>query len=133
MRRVLNPHSYERIDNGRFFIGVHYVGSIEEVPTGVIWHSNYGHQGWSRDISISIRILRNLYWSSVFNTETRESRIRLPDVTRTHHEIECDRCSVCTPFYPVIVRHSINRRMSDEIFPRYIATRFNRKTLTLGR
>ena len=131
MIKILNSHSYERIDNGRFFIGIHYVGIIKEVPTGIIWHSNYGHQGWSRDINISIRILRNLYWSSVFNTETRESRIRLPDVTRTDHEIECDRCGICTPFYPVVVRHSINRRMSDEIFPRYIATRFNRKTLAL--
>ena len=60
---LLNPHSYERIDNGRFYVGSHLVGRMRgEVGTGYIWKTEYGYQGWDSDQTKAIRRMRKIYW-----------------------------------------------------------------------
>ena len=60
---LLNPHSYDRIDNGRFYVGSHLVGRMRgEVGMGYIWKSEYGYQGWDSDQTKAIRRMRKIYW-----------------------------------------------------------------------
>jgi hypothetical protein len=60
---LLNPHSYERIDNGRFYVGSHLAGRMRgEVGMGYIWKSEYGYQGWDSDQTKAIRRMRKIYW-----------------------------------------------------------------------
>ena len=60
---LLNPHSYERIDNNQFYIGSRLVGHMYgSVELGYIWISKYGYQGWDKDQIKAIRRMRKIYW-----------------------------------------------------------------------
>ena len=60
---MLNPHSYERIDNNRFYIGSHLVGNMcGSIEIGYVWKSEYGYQGWDSDQAKAIRRMRKIYW-----------------------------------------------------------------------
>jgi len=60
---MLNPHSYERIDNNRFYIGSHLVGNMcGSIEIGYVWKSKYGYQGWDSDQAKAIHRMRKIYW-----------------------------------------------------------------------
>ena len=67
---MLNPHSYERIDDDQEFVGQSnfYVGSrlvghiYGSVELGYIWISKYGYQGWDKEQIKAIRRMRKIYW-----------------------------------------------------------------------
>ena len=70
---LLNPHSYERIDNGRFYVGSHLVGRMRgEVGMGYIWKTEYGYQGWDSDQTKAIRRMRKIYWYEILRRRINE-------------------------------------------------------------
>ena len=60
---MLNPHSYERIDSNRIYIGSHLVGNMcGSNEIGYIWKSEHGYQGWDSTQTKAIRRMRKIYW-----------------------------------------------------------------------
>ena len=64
---MLNPHSYERIDNNRFYIGSHLVGNMcGSIEIGYVWRmesdDKSGWKGWDSDQVKAIRRMRKIYW-----------------------------------------------------------------------
>ena len=65
-KAMLNPHSYERISEGCFYVGSHLAGRITgSAITGYIWHSEHGKQGWDSEEKSAFRRLRKIHWFEV--------------------------------------------------------------------
>ena len=74
---LLNPHSYERIDNGRFYVGSHLVGHIYGTPeTGYVWRMEWddklGWKAWDKEQIKAIRRMRKIYWYETLRRRINE-------------------------------------------------------------
>ena len=67
-RPILNPHSYERIEDGRFYIGSNLVGCIRETEgDGYIWQSTLGFQAYDVEFRTAVRRMRNIFWYRILD------------------------------------------------------------------
>ena len=63
-RPILNPHSYERIEDGKFYIGSRLAGYMRPCPDGdgYIWRSSQGFQAYDVEFKTAVRRMRNIFW-----------------------------------------------------------------------
>jgi hypothetical protein len=62
-KHILNPHSYERIEANRFYIGSNLVGHLHKTEgEGYIWESTLGFQAYDSELRTAISRMRNIFW-----------------------------------------------------------------------